>query len=124
MDIARITSGRNPPKDIHAVIEIGQAKRIVWRVRGQSITFDVGSKTLTSLNASAPLEPIDGRITLRMLIDRTSIEVFANDGVVSLSGCYVPDERATAEPPTVLAEGGAARLISCQGYTLKSAWIR
>jgi len=110
--------------DIHAVIEIGQAKRIVWRMRGQSITFDVGSKTLTSLNASAPLEPIDGRITLRMLIDRTSIEVFANDGAVSLSGCYLPDERTSAEPPSVLAEGGAARLISCQGYTLKSAWIR
>ena len=44
--------------------------------------------------------------------------------VVSLSGCYLPDERASAEPPTVLSEGGAARLISCQGYTLKSAWIR
>jgi sucrose-6-phosphate hydrolase SacC (GH32 family) len=108
--------------EINAVIEIGHAKRIVWRLRGQSIIFDGAQGKLSCLNAAAPLKPVDGRITLRMLIDRTSIEVFANDGEVSLSGCYLPDEKAVAQTPTIVAEGGAARLVSCDAYTLKSAW--
>jgi sucrose-6-phosphate hydrolase SacC (GH32 family) len=110
--------------DINAIIEIGQAKRITWRIRGQSITFDAVANTLSCLNATAPLKPIEGRITLRMLIDRTSIEVFANDGEVSLSGCYFSAEEAVTEPPTIIAEGGAARMVSCEGYTLRSAWNR
>lgn len=108
--------------DIHAIIEVGQAKRITWRICGQPIAFDADARVVSVLNASAPLAPIDGRITLRMLIDRTSMEVFGNDGEVSLSGCYLPAGKAVVEPPTISTEGGAARLVSCEAYTLKSAW--
>jgi sucrose-6-phosphate hydrolase SacC (GH32 family) len=108
--------------DVNVVIEVGSAHRVGLRVRGQSIAFDVARKTLESLSATAPLSPIDGRITLRVLVDRTSIEVFANGGATSLSGCYLSNRGAPVHPPAIFSEGGTATLVSCEGYTLKSAW--
>jgi sucrose-6-phosphate hydrolase SacC (GH32 family) len=108
--------------DLNAVLEVGSAKRVGLRVSGQSIVFDAQAKTLTSLSRAAPLTPFDGRITLRVLVDRTSIEVFANGGAVSLSGCCLPDQNMPTIAPAFFAEDGTAGLISCEGYTLKSAW--
>jgi sucrose-6-phosphate hydrolase SacC (GH32 family) len=108
--------------DFTVMIEPGSAKRVGLHVRGETITYDVAGKSLISGDSRAPLEAIDGRITLRVLLDRTSIEVFANDGVVSLSRCFLPDVNAKIEAPAFFSEGGDARLISCEGYTLKSAW--
>lgn len=54
---------------------------------------------------AAPLQPLNGRITLRVVIDRSSIEVFAADGQVVMSElAYL----GTATPAVSLfAEGGA-----------------
>ncbi len=46
----------------------------------------------TALGSRAPLSAEDGRITLRILVDRTSVEVFANHGRVQLANCFVPAE--------------------------------
>jgi levanase/fructan beta-fructosidase len=111
--------------DINVVIEPGNAKRVGLIVRGESITYDVASKEVICGSNRAPLEMIDGRIALRVLVDRASIEIFANEGVVSISRNYTTPNApapAPASAPTFVAEGGEARLISCEGYTLKSAW--
>ncbi|MBC8106913.1 MAG: glycoside hydrolase family 32 protein [Anaerolineae bacterium] len=108
--------------DFTVVIEPGNAKRVGLRVRGETVAYDVAEKTLSTGSSRALLAPIGGRITLRILLDCTSIEVFANDGVVSLSRCFLPDLNSKIEPPSFFAEGGDAQLISCDGYTLKSAW--
>jgi sucrose-6-phosphate hydrolase SacC (GH32 family) len=108
--------------DLNVTIDVGSAHHVGLRVHGQSIIFDTAKKTLESLNATAPLSAIDGKITLRVLVDRTSIEVFANGGAVSLSGCYLPNSNASAHPPAIFSEGGTATLVSGEGYTLKSAW--
>jgi sucrose-6-phosphate hydrolase SacC (GH32 family) len=108
--------------DLNVTIDVGTAHRVGLRVRGQAIVFGVAKKTLESLNATAPLSPVDGKITLRVLVDRTSIEVFANNGAVSLSGCYLPNRNSSEHPPAIFSEGGTATLLSCEAYTLKSAW--
>jgi fructan beta-fructosidase len=102
--------------DINVVIDIGSAKQTNLRLAGQSIIFNAEKNTLTCLNATAPLTPINNRITLRILVDRTSVEIFANDGAVSLSSCYLPSQSADAE------EGGSAKIISCHAFEIKSAW--
>ena len=47
---------------------------------------------------TAPLEPIDGAVTLQVFIDRASLEVFANDGAVAISRAAprTPDARPLA----------------------------
>jgi hypothetical protein len=62
----------------------------------------------------------DGRIKLRMLVDRTSIEWFLNDGQESHAFCYLP--AAGSKPLELYAKGGEARIVSLMVYELRSAW--
>ncbi|MCK4823852.1 glycoside hydrolase family 32 protein, partial [bacterium] len=81
--------------DIHAEIELGGAAEIGFIVRGEKIKFDVSENQLSFLDRSAHLEPLQNMIRLQVLLDRTSIEVFGNDGRVSMSSCFLPDPENT-----------------------------
>ncbi len=107
--------------DVRLLIDLQSATRIILRIRGQEVTYDATTQTLSSLGAKAPLTPEAGKISLRLLLDRTSLELFANGGAVSMSSCFLPDGKSS-DVPTISATGGTARLISCDAYTLKSAW--
>lgn len=80
----------------------------------------MADKRLTALGRSAPLEPANGRIRLRILVDRTSQEVFANDGLVSMASCFLPT--ADGKPLAIYAVGGKAKITSMNVWELKSAW--
>ena len=64
-----------PSADVETVIEI----------RGSKVVYDSAAETLSSCGTPANLTPVDGLIRLRILVDRTSIEVYGNDGRV-----YIP----------------------------------
>ncbi len=106
--------------DIRAEIELGDASEVGFRVRGEPVRYSVAGKTLSSLDATAPLAPVNGRIQLQILLDRTSLEVFGNAGRVSLTSCFLPkpDNRRVE----VYAAGGAAKIISLRVYELRSIW--
>jgi len=106
--------------DIEAEIEPGDARAVGLRVRGQEIVYDAKAGTLTCLGKSAPLELADGRFSLRVLVDRTSIEIFANGGLVTLCSCFLPDLGDLSLE--AFARGGRARLAGLTRYALKSIW--
>ena len=83
-------------------------------------TNDVQSRTLTALGAKAPLEPVDNRIRLHILVDRTSLEVFGNDGKVSMTSCFLPDDANRALE--FYATDGNVKMVALTVYELKSAW--
>jgi sucrose-6-phosphate hydrolase SacC (GH32 family) len=105
--------------DIETEIEIGEAAEVGLRVRGEAIRYSVREKTLSSLGRNAPLEPIQGRIRLRALADRASLEVFGNDGRVSLTSCFLPREEERGLE--IYAVGGTARIVRLQARSLRSA---
>ena len=106
---------------IRAEIALGKATTAVgFTLRGEKVHYDVKARKLTCLGKTAPLAPIDGRIRLQILLDRTSIEVYGNDGIVSMPTCFLPDLSNTALG--VYAEGGGAKAISLDVWKLKSAW--
>jgi len=105
---------------ITAVLEPRGAQELGLRVAGETISYDAETQQLTCLGRSAPCELIDGRLALEVLVDRTSIEVFANDGRVSLSSCCLP--AGLASRVAAYASGGAARLVSLEARTLRSTW--
>jgi sucrose-6-phosphate hydrolase SacC (GH32 family) len=105
--------------DIRADIEMGDAAEVGLVVRGETITYDAKSKALTALGR-APLTLTDGRLQLRLLVDRTSIETFADGGRISLTSCFLP--RARENGLAVFARGGTARVKSLIVYKLKSSW--
>ncbi|GAA3135877.1 sucrose-6-phosphate hydrolase SacC (GH32 family) [Kribbella aluminosa] len=72
--------------DLHLEVEIPSGAALTVDVSGT--TVELTHATVTS--GSEP-QPVSGGLrTVRVLVDRTSVEVFANDGEVSLSRCYLP----------------------------------
>ncbi len=68
----------------------------------------------------APLLPQAGVIRLHIYVDQSSVEVFANDGEVSLSAVMFPT--ATSTGIELFAEGGQAQLTRLQAWELASIW--
>jgi len=108
--------------DLEAEIEPAAAKTIELTVFGEKLCYDVAAKQLKATKAKLPLEPIDGRVKLRLLVDRVTIEAFLNDGRAALSTCFLPVEGT--RPLSLLIQGGPARLVSLRLHELKSAWPR
>jgi sucrose-6-phosphate hydrolase SacC (GH32 family) len=106
--------------DLQMEIEPGDAKEIVLTLRGEAVRYSVSEKKLSFLGRSGELEPEDGRVKLRVLLDRTSIEAFGNGGKLSMSSCFVPQPED--RNLSLSAEGGSARIHSLTVYPLKSAW--
>jgi sucrose-6-phosphate hydrolase SacC (GH32 family) len=106
--------------DIEAELVVGDAKELGLVIRGQEVIYRVEDEQLVFGTNRAPLKAVDGRISLRCIVDRTSIEIFANDGRV-----YMPcrlraedDDKSLA----LFARGGAARAASIQVRELESIW--
>ena len=76
--------------DFDAEIEPKSVSEIVLRLRGVTIQYIPG--LIRCMDRSAPVSLVDGRLKMRVLVDRTSVEVFANDGATSISACYLPPE--------------------------------
>jgi fructan beta-fructosidase len=119
-DAPALSLGEGELWDIEAELEPGPARAIGLRVRGAEIVYDSAAKTLSCLGRTAPLEPSGGRISLRVLVDRTSIEVFAGGGLVTMCSCFLPDGRDRALE--AFARGGPARIAALALYELASAW--
>ncbi len=108
--------------DISAEIEMKDATGIEIKALGETISYSAKDRKLSCLGRTANLSPVKGRIKLRILVDRTSVEVFGNDGMVVMTSCFLPsvDEAELS----IQAQGGSARVVSMKVYKLKSAWPR
>ncbi len=113
----RLESGDGKLFDIQAVFELGEARTVGIDVRGHRIEYSVDDQQLSALGRRAPLRAEAGRITLRILVDRTSVEVFANEGRVQMAHCFLPD--ADQRELTVFATGGPARAPSISVWELR-----
>jgi sucrose-6-phosphate hydrolase SacC (GH32 family) len=104
--------------DIEAEIEPGTARIVGLEIRGERVAYSTADRRLTALG-SAPLEVKDGVLRLRVLVDRTSLETFAQGGRVALAGCFLPP--AHDKGLRLFAEGGNAKVRSLRVTELKPA---
>jgi fructan beta-fructosidase len=105
--------------DIEADIDPADATEITLNVRGQALKWKDGK--LTIAGGSAPLAAGKGKpIRLRVLIDRTSIEVYSSDGAVSMTTAYVPDAKSV--PLALTAAGGEAHVNALHVWRMHSIW--
>ena len=104
--------------DIEMEVEPMKATEFGIRLHETAITYAGGQVCSLGRKADAPL--VDGAIKLRILIDRTSIETFANDGEVSMTSCFLPKNKDTGL--ALYAKGGAVRIRSLRVTKLASAW--
>ncbi|HEY2587554.1 MAG TPA: glycoside hydrolase family 32 protein [Tepidisphaeraceae bacterium] len=105
--------------DIAAEIEPDSAREIRFQIRGHDVRYDNQSHELICGSKRAPLPLIDGHISLRFLVDRTSIEVFGNGGAVYMPMAHISEG---SNSPLELTSDGEATLRSMTVYELRSAW--
>jgi len=106
--------------DIRAEFAVGDAAELGFVIRGVPVTCDVAAKTLRCKDKAGPLPPIDGKIRLQILVDRTSIEIYGNDGQTYMPiGGVLPEANKTL---ALTAKGGAATAKALEVHELRSAW--
>jgi sucrose-6-phosphate hydrolase SacC (GH32 family) len=106
--------------DITAELVCGEATEIGFSLRGIPVRYSPARQELSCLDKKAILKPLDGRIRLRMLVDRTSIDIFGNDGRLYMPmGVILPADIRNLE---LYVQGGTAKLLSLQTHELRSVW--
>ena len=87
---------------------------------GTILKYEPAKKMLDCLGRQILVEPKNGKIEMEILIDRASIEVFANGGESNLSSCFIPEN---GENDLILwTQGGELFVDQIEVYTLNSAW--
>ncbi len=90
---------------------------------GATLTVNVrGTKVVLSRQTMAcgtkPVPLSTALASFELLVDRTSVETFANDGEASMSKCFLPTESGIS----IKATGGRVVLKTLKLVHLKSAW--
>jgi fructan beta-fructosidase len=106
--------------DIRAEIDVGDASKIGFEIRGVPVVYDAEKNIISCKQEEAPCKPVDGIIKLQLLVDRTSIEVFINDGMYYMPVGSLPDD--DNKSIKLFAESGDAKIIWLDVNELKSAW--
>lgn len=106
--------------DIRVEIDLGSAALLLFDVRGKKINYKVEARELSAADRTACLEPIDNRIKLQILVDRTSVEIFAIDCGITISACFLPHPADTTLGFRV--RGGECKVVSLKVHELCSAW--
>jgi fructan beta-fructosidase len=108
--------------DLSLVVEPGDAGEIELNVRGLPIIYDRAKEEIAFQNRKAHLPALNGAIRLRVLMDRTSVDIFGNDGSLYMPMGVIAqqDNRSLS----LSCRGGTARVLSLQAAELNSAWVR
>jgi len=130
--------GKNPLEDvkgnlfdIEAEIDVRGAEEVGFEINGFPVSYNVKDKSLTadkgeegdefsSGETMAKLSPVDGKINLRILVDRPSIEIYANKGRVYMPMQAVRD--LSNKSLKIYAKGGNAHIEELTVYEIKSIW--
>lgn len=86
----------------------------------RSLSGNTSFAELFSKRQSAILQPINRRVQLRIFVDASSVEVFANDGQVVFSDLILPDSQDTGM--RLYSKNGEIKIINVNVYRLHSIW--
>ncbi len=129
-DFAKVTLQRNENPmagftgdcyDIQAKISEKATGPVTFSIRGIDVTFDPIKQELRCQDKTAPVQSQNGEIDIRLLVDRCSIEIFAQDGLVYMPmSAYFENANRSY---TIRSENGEEVMLpSLIIHEIKSAW--
>jgi len=80
--------------DLALELDLGDVQGFTLEIFGEKVVYDKSSSLLACCDMEAPLETRHGQLSLRILVDITSIEIFAFGGAFSMSSCFLPQDGA------------------------------
>jgi fructan beta-fructosidase len=106
--------------DLRAQIAVGNTGGVRLVVRGVPVVYDAAKQELVCHDRRNPLPRINGKVRLQVLVDRTSLEIFGNDGMLymPMAGKFIPDDHSLA----LTATDATIRCDSLEVNELKSIW--
>lgn len=116
--------------DIEATFRIGKAKKLGLDIGGHRVPFLVEANQLGQEVVStaaqgkkksvATMKPVDGKITIRAIVDRPTMEIYGNNGRVVIARSRA--QKGDVKFVKAFAEGGEAELTRLSVHELKSIW--
>ena len=118
--------------DINVEIALNDADVVGFELNGFPMSYNVKEKLLTAGEGvdtyhgdhpeerSAPLSPVNGKVSFRILMDRTFVEIFANKGRVYMPMHAVRD--LDDKSLEIYVKGGSASIEKMTIYEMKSIW--
>jgi sucrose-6-phosphate hydrolase SacC (GH32 family) len=106
--------------DISAEFEVGDADEFGFFINGFKLAYNVEDKELVCIEQNAPLKSVDGKIRLRFLVDRVSIEIFANDGRVYMPVDAIPEQGERGLK--IFTKGGKTKVNELKVVQLHPIW--
>ena len=103
--------------DLLFIFEPGGATDVLLQVGSEAVRWH--EATLSYGESSVPLAPVAGRIDLRVLVDRTSVEIYANGGAASLTSARVSPGDARV---SIATAGGSIKVLTLSAFHLRSVW--
>lgn len=132
-DGENLLAGKEPLDlaDLEIEFDPGTAKQVAFQLSGASLMYDAKSGRLalrsvneqgqpTDITVFENLQPRDGTIKLRFLVDRLSVENYAFEGEQFFAAYFLPKQGNA--PDSICAAGGNAQVKKLEIRRLKSAW--
>jgi fructan beta-fructosidase len=121
-----LVAGANPLAGIRGTLFNVQAQfipgtqEIDFTVQGLTVAYNPATQQISCNGISNPLPPINGVVQLQFIVDRTSIEIFGNNGQL-----YMPLPASYPVANSLISltcQGGSATFNSLTVDKLKSGW--
>jgi len=105
---------------IRAELQVGQCTECGFLIRDIPVVYNVQKKELSCQGKTVPLKPVNGIISLELLVDRTSIEFFGNRGRRYMPiGVHLVDKPKSLN---IYVKEGDRKIVNLEVFELKSAW--
>jgi sucrose-6-phosphate hydrolase SacC (GH32 family) len=106
--------------DLDLTLAMGDADETELSLRGSLLTYNWQTQELLCLERRTAVALVDGKIRLRVLLDRASIEIFAADGQVYIPITTVPNP--DYQDCSIRTRSGTCILESAALAKLASTW--
>jgi fructan beta-fructosidase len=124
-----IKAGENPLNQINGDVfeiisefELSNAKEIVFDIRGEKIIYNTVKQQLQFMDVKGDVTAKNNKVKLRFIIDRNSIEIYANQGEVTFTRLFYPD--SANKNLSLTSTGGNLNINSMELYRLESIWLK
>ncbi|WP_290711755.1 glycoside hydrolase family 32 protein [Flavihumibacter sp. CACIAM 22H1] len=104
--------------ELQAVVEPGKVNEVRFNLNGLEFVYNVQAQEMSADGVTAKLPLVKGRLQLSFYIDRTGVELFANQGFV-----YMPiNKNLNGRNCSINVVGGTAKFHQLNLYRLSSVW--
>jgi sucrose-6-phosphate hydrolase SacC (GH32 family) len=108
--------------DAEMTINVGRSEAITLKIAGQQIEFKPAEKQIVLSNIKAPLDLHGKKLQLRILVDRTSIELFAQNGEVQIAKSFVPNDDNPPRGIITESKNGEVVIDSLKVWKMETVW--